>query len=1171
MKSDLSRQTFDPMKHYSSVRMQQGRVQLDADWNEQSDIMAHRIETEALDLIGGCGGPLHGAAFGVLIDATSLDQKEKDWLNSLKLLPLKPGDFLITAGRYYVDGILCENEHPLPFTAQADLPDPSPTIKDKGLYLVYLDVWQRHITALDDLHIREVALGGPDTATRTKTVWQVKLWFAGEKAVGNCLTAFDDFQKLIAPSSGKLSAQTRLESVKDDPCIVSPGAGYRGLENQLYRVEIHSGGELGTATFKWSRHNGSVVTAIESIKDQEVTVHDVGLDSVLGFASDQWVEIIDDGFELNGKPGQLVQIETVDPAKRLITVKSTPTPLSTSGDSGVDPARHPKLRRWDQTGTSAKDTGIKTTADWIELESGLQVRFSDGNYKSGDYWLIPARTATAEAQSGNIEWPKDAENKPLPLPPAGIQHHYCRLALLQWDGTQFTFVEDCRRLFPPVTELTSLFYVSGDGQEAMPSEPLPQLLQVGVFNGHWPVKGAKVRFVAQGNGRVATDKNSLQNVGVGNTLEVTTGADGIASCAWRLESNVTKPSQQLEARLLNANGDPMPPVVRFNGNLSIADQVYYDPKQCGTLQGQTTVQKAIDRLSRLVSLYYVSGDGQEVMPGEPLAPLVVVAANGCGAVKGVKVKFTVVSGSGSVNPPDPVTTDDQGLASCNWTLGPEMGTQQVEAKLVPDANLPLPTVPPTSVRFSANLSAASHVYYDPQKCENLKDVKTVQDAIDKLCRIGGGCAVTVGKGGQYERLDEAINALLNEKQTDICICMLPGDHPVDGLDIAGVDIPNIHLKIEGCGPGTRILVQKEPWICRQLVSFALKDVEIRILNVPNPIRLFQCNEVTLSSCHLMGVTDQGALLTIGDVDRIHLDNNVIDAYLTSSQDSPLKVFEFDSLVTTLFKRFIFDSMAFSREAIGVARQLSEFDAQKQAGYLKGLQSSLDNISDTLSVGELESYHKFDRAMSAEKVDPKLLASRLAGIRDAAVKTWPGAAMVIMDGDANTTFENNEIMGVVSLYGIPGDTELTLDELKNLGDLLKRKGIRLSESTGTLELRGNSLNRLVVADEMIEKMKALLSAGKGELEGLYKLGFFTDNLIEGGRSQFWAKHLTLTSNSFDPMSGNKVEAGTVIGDSAIFMGNQAPGYNPDSTSPNITLRNVSRLDQKAANLMTIDDF
>ena len=31
---DESRRTFDPKKHYRSVQMQQGRVQVDADWNE---------------------------------------------------------------------------------------------------------------------------------------------------------------------------------------------------------------------------------------------------------------------------------------------------------------------------------------------------------------------------------------------------------------------------------------------------------------------------------------------------------------------------------------------------------------------------------------------------------------------------------------------------------------------------------------------------------------------------------------------------------------------------------------------------------------------------------------------------------------------------------------------------------------------------------------------------------------------------------------------------------------------------------------------------------------------------------------------------------------------------------------------------------------------------------
>ena len=68
MKGDFSRQTFDARKHYSGVLMQQGRVQLDADWNEQGAIDRYRTETEAVDVIGGCGAPLHAAGFEITTD-----------------------------------------------------------------------------------------------------------------------------------------------------------------------------------------------------------------------------------------------------------------------------------------------------------------------------------------------------------------------------------------------------------------------------------------------------------------------------------------------------------------------------------------------------------------------------------------------------------------------------------------------------------------------------------------------------------------------------------------------------------------------------------------------------------------------------------------------------------------------------------------------------------------------------------------------------------------------------------------------------------------------------------------------------------------------------------------------------------------------------------------------
>ena len=63
------------------------------------------------------------------------------------------------------------------FTAQPDLRPTGPSLlpATDGLYVAYLEAWERHITALEDETIKETALGGPDTTTRTKTVWQVRM------------------------------------------------------------------------------------------------------------------------------------------------------------------------------------------------------------------------------------------------------------------------------------------------------------------------------------------------------------------------------------------------------------------------------------------------------------------------------------------------------------------------------------------------------------------------------------------------------------------------------------------------------------------------------------------------------------------------------------------------------------------------------------------------------------------------------------------------------------------------------------------------------------------------------------------------------------------------------------------------------------------------------------
>jgi hypothetical protein len=427
MKGDFSRDTFNPRKHYAGVLMQQGRVQIDADWNEQQGIVQHRSDTQTRDVIGESGAPIHNAGFQL----TTPDRKA----------------VTIGAGRYYVGGLLCENETAIDYTQQPDLPGP-PAIAAQlqaasaTVAILYLEAWHRAISALDDAEIREVALGGPDTAIRSKTVWQVKalpVKPAGTGAV-SCGDSFPEWDALVAPGSGLLSVRSQPTSGTGNLCLLPPSAGYQRLENQLYRVEIHQGGAVGTATFKWSRDNGSVVTAIESFNGQQIVVHDLGRDAVLGFSNGQTVELVDDLVELGGQPGQLFQIDHVVEASRTVVLTAAP--------AAVDPSLHPKLRRWD---APLATVGANLTADgWTVLEDGVQVQFRAGTYLPGDYWTFAARTVTA-----NVDWPFTT-----PQPPQGGEHHRVRLGIATLAGDALS-IQDCRKFFTPLAEIPAALHITG--------------------------------------------------------------------------------------------------------------------------------------------------------------------------------------------------------------------------------------------------------------------------------------------------------------------------------------------------------------------------------------------------------------------------------------------------------------------------------------------------------------------------------------------------------------------------------------------------------------------------------------------------------------------------------------------------------------------------------------
>ncbi len=602
MKGDFTRSTFDHKKHYSGVRMQQGRVQLDADWNEQVDIQTYLIEQSLQDVVGPCGAPLQNAGFALTVFKGTNE-------NIL----------IIGKGHYYVHGTLCENE--TKYLNRDILKDAESDEKLLGVNncLFYLDVWQKHVTAVEDESISEIALGGPDTTTRTKTIWQVKyIPISGTLDDNPCIQSFDEWDDLIAERDAKLKASVTNETSPTDPCIVPSGAGYRGLENHLYRVEIHRVDD-GNTTFKWSRDNGSILRAVDNIGSNFIKIKNAGQDILHAFKPDQWIEITDEKRELNGEPGTLVHLTEV---KDGVELKFNPVVIGDPVNSTNYPKKHnPKVRRWDQT----KSGEIKIDSEWNELEHGLGVQFEeDGNYKSGDFWLIPARTA-----NGDIEWSQENEGWQQRF---GIEHQYCPLAIFNYEDKKWEIVKDCRQLFPNMTEMVTLSYAGGDGQEAMPGDKLPAPLQVRVSVGQHPIKDARVQYsITDGKGSLqpvtepAVDilrrrnRDLRPDIGPAITklttkLIVKTGDDGLAEISLQLSDNSDKDSSSvrveaslLDAVLLDDEGNTLKvkrntvhPSIYFQANASIAKKVYYDPKSCPDLDEKniTTVQDAIDELCK---------------------------------------------------------------------------------------------------------------------------------------------------------------------------------------------------------------------------------------------------------------------------------------------------------------------------------------------------------------------------------------------------------------------------------------------------------------------------------------------------------------------------------------------------------------------------------------------
>jgi Family of unknown function (DUF6519) len=173
------------------------------------------------------------------------------------------------------------------------------------------------------------------------------------------------------------------------------------------------------------------------------------------------IELTDDTRETASEPGLLVQITsvkgnviTINPGGQVFTYAQFP--------------KNPKIRRWDSpAAVRVRHNPDPQSGQFLTLEGegGVEVRFAPGDYRTGDYWLIPARTS-GPTTIGDIEWPRDStpQKNPIQQPPHGIQHRYACLALVEFSNGEWKILGDCRSKFSPLAA-PRLAYVSGAGRK----------------------------------------------------------------------------------------------------------------------------------------------------------------------------------------------------------------------------------------------------------------------------------------------------------------------------------------------------------------------------------------------------------------------------------------------------------------------------------------------------------------------------------------------------------------------------------------------------------------------------------------------------------------------------------------------------------------------------------
>jgi hypothetical protein len=468
---DRARVSHDPSRRWRGLIAQQGRVTLEADWNEAEAIGLERDRRLTLEAVGRFGTPDRGyavtaiPALGGPAGAT-------------------PGDLIIGPGTLYVGGERLDLDGPVRWSSQPDWLDTStdpvwlaqgpPTME--GTELVYLLASEQEVSAVEDPALADVALGGPDTMQRQRILQHFVRqpsssgtcdgsWSAFENSLGSAGLQFDA-PTMMMTSATALQVSFTNPTIPPSRCQPAATGGYLGAENQMIRVMVTGVDASGVPSIVWGFDDASFLYRINTATydpnsgNTTLTLAGAPVDSYQIPVVGQAVEVLRDAAQLTAtSPVQLEGTDFIASATGVVTQLTGPydpaqKQLVVSGQLPGDylPAATPQLflRVWQAAvaappGQPVPLVAVSQTGNAADTGVAVTLTSNTGIFHPGDFWrfaLRPILPATVYP----ARYLTDAQ------PPDGPRTWACPLAVLAWEAGSATVLH----CVPPFADLVKL-------------------------------------------------------------------------------------------------------------------------------------------------------------------------------------------------------------------------------------------------------------------------------------------------------------------------------------------------------------------------------------------------------------------------------------------------------------------------------------------------------------------------------------------------------------------------------------------------------------------------------------------------------------------------------------------------------------------------------------------